>query len=159
MSAGQDAAREDAPVKVIVFGSRTWDEPTTVKHRLRLLPPGSTIVHGQSPGGGADFFGDVYGRALGFRVIPVPINGADRRRARAMGKPRMAPILRNVRIGIEHPDADYAIGFWDGKTRGSKHMRDVCENFGICVEIIAPAAVAGAQTRPVRSCGLDTEKQ
>lgn len=141
-------AQADQPVKVIVFGSRTWDEPLAVKHRLFRLPPGSTIVHGDSPGGGADAFADLYGRALGHRVIPVPINEEDRRRGRMMSRPKFAPLARTVRMLNKHGDADYAIGFWDGKTPGSKFTRDECNRRGIPCEIISPTSAQAALPLP-----------
>lgn len=125
-------------MKVIVFGSRGWDEPTTVKHRLAQLPEGSTVVHGNSAGGGADYFADVYARALGFTVLPMPVNTSDHEVAIRMKRPKFAPLARNMRMARTHSDADLAIGFWDGKSPGSKHMKKECELRGIPVEIIAP---------------------
>jgi hypothetical protein len=122
-------------MKVIVFGSRTWHYHGEIWRRFRQLPPDTIIVHGASKGGGADQHADEIARAQGLTVIPVPVNAEDRRRAVAKGRPRMAPILRNIRIYDEHPDAEIAIGFWDGKSPGSKHMRDEGERRGIPVEM------------------------
>jgi len=122
-------------VKVIVFGSRGWNEPETIRDRLAQLPPGSTIVHGASRGGGADAYADFYGRLLGHTVIPVPVNDDDRAAAKTR---RQAPIMRNVRMAAEHSDADHAIGFWDGKSPGSRNMRNECDRHRIPVEIVSP---------------------
>lgn len=114
-------------------GSRSWNRPSLIGKRLSKLPPGSTIVHGKSPGGGADELADAYGRALGHDMIPVPINDTDRRRA---GKTRRAPILRNLRMLDEHPDIEVVLAFWDGESPGTRHMIDEAENRGIRVEIL-----------------------
>lgn len=126
-------------MKVIVFGSRTWTDRAAVDLRFAGLPPDTTIVHGASPGGGADAIADHYARAWGFTVIPVPINDADRRVARTR---RQVPIMRNIRMATLHADADLAIGFWDGQSPGSRHMKGECESHGIPVEIIAPQVAA-----------------
>jgi len=90
-------------------------------------------VHGASPGGGADAHADTAGHALGFKVIPVPINEDDRQRARGT---RRAPIIRTLRMLSNHPDAELAIGFMDGETPGSAFTRDECKRRGIPVEVI-----------------------
>ena len=123
-------------MKVIVFGSRSWAYPGIIWRRFRQFPPGTVIVHGASRGGGADLHADEIGKAQGLTVIPVPVNDVDRHLAKAKGRPRMAPILRNIRMCDEHPDAELAIGFWDGRSPGSKHMKGECERRGIPVEII-----------------------
>jgi hypothetical protein len=124
--------------KVLVFGSRSWTDRQRIRDRLGELLSGTIVVHGQSPGGGADLIADEEARALGFGVVPVPISADDRKRAQVIGRPRLAPILRNIRMLNEHPDIAYAIGFWDGKSPGSRHMRDECRLRNIPVEIVTP---------------------
>ena len=119
-------------MKVIVFGSRSWTNRLAIRERLARLPAGSIVVHGKSPGGGADLLADEEARALGFVVIPVPINADDRAKA---GTTRAAPIHRNIRMARTHHDADVAIGFWDGQSPGSRHMIDASLDVGIPVEI------------------------
>jgi len=126
-------------VKVIVFGSRSWTNRLAIRERLARLPAGSIVVHGKSPGGGADLFADEEARALGFSVIPVPINADDRAKA---GTTRSAPIHRNVRMARTHRDADVAIGFWDGVSPGTRHMTNAALDVGVPVELHRVAVVA-----------------
>lgn len=120
-------------MKVLVCGSRSWEHPTWIGRRLAQLPERSTIVHGDSPGGGADLFADIYGRALGHEVIPVPINSDDRFLA---GRTKRAPIFRNIRMFKEHPDIELVLAFWDGKSSGTKHMLHEAERRALPVEVV-----------------------
>jgi hypothetical protein len=123
-------------VKVIVCGSRTWTDREAIRDQLRALPPGTTIVHGRSPGGGTDLIADEEARKLGHTVIPVPISNDDRARARSK---RQAPILRNVRMFTEHSDATQTLAFWIGASPGTKHAIGESRRHGIPVTIIRPA--------------------
>lgn len=129
-------------MKVVVFGSRGWTDGWTICERLMKLPSDTVIVHGASPGGGADALADTEARLLGLTVIPVPIEAQDRAKARAMGRPRFAPLARTVRMFDEHPDVELAIGFWDGESPGSRFTRDEATKRGIPVEIIGRAVTA-----------------
>ena len=121
-----------------MFGSRSWTDAEAIRDRLALLPAGSLVVHGASSGGGADLIADREARKLGHHPLPMPVNKDDRDKAWSMGRPRMAPILRNVRMVAAHRNADLAIGFWDGRSSGSRYMREECGRCGIPVEIVSP---------------------
>lgn len=123
-------------MKVIVCGSRSFTGYWVIYRRLAKLPPGSTVVHGQSPGGGADALADRAARCLGHTVIPVPINDADR--ARAGGYPKRAPIFRNLRMLEEHPDADAVLAYWDGESPGTQQMIAETKRRGLPLELTAP---------------------
>lgn len=121
--------------KVIVCGSREGISRIRVGERISELPEGTVIVHGRSPGGGTDDYADFYAREFGYTVITVPINDADRRRARAMSRPKFAPIARNIRMYDEHPDASLVIAFWNGESPGTKQMIDEGRRRGVPVEV------------------------
>jgi hypothetical protein len=117
-------------VKVVVFGSRTWTDRHMIDRRLGQLPRASTVVHGASPGGGADEIANFYAHVWGHSVIRVPISYVDYRKTK-----RQAPILRTIRMFDEHPDVELAIGFMVGETPGSAFTRDEARRRGIQVEI------------------------
>lgn len=50
---------------------------------------------------------------------------------------RGAPLKRNINI-IEY--ADIVIAFWDGQSRGTKHVIDNCKKLNVPVRIFAPIA-------------------
>ena len=125
-------------MKVICCGSRSWTDSFTIRCALATYPDTTTVVHGASPGGGADLLADEAARRLGFTVVRVPIADIDRRRARSR---RQAPILRNLRMLDEHPDADRLEAFWDGKSPGTRHMIGEARRRGLLVTVTIPQRV------------------
>ncbi len=122
-------------MKVVVFGSRSWTEAWIIYRRLRELPAGTTIVHGASPGGGADVIAAAEALGLGLEVVAVPISDVDRAVARTS---KQAPIIRTIRMFNEHPDVELALGFMDGDTPGSSFTRAEARRRGVPVEIVVP---------------------
>ena len=51
---------------------------------------------------------------------------------------RGAPLKRNLQI-IEY--ADEVIAFWDGKSRGTKHVIDNCKKLGKKITVFGPSKV------------------
>ena len=45
---------------------------------------------------------------------------------------RAAPLKRNITIVR---NADYVIAFWDGKSKGTKHVIDTCRRLGIKITV------------------------
>ena len=111
-------------MKVVVCGSREWDEPLAIKHRLHKLPRGTTIIHGAAHG--ADTYAGLYARAMGFPVEEFP---ADRK---THGK--RAGILRNLKMLDQKPDL--VLAFQVNHSRGTQHTIDQAKRRGIPVEVI-----------------------
>ena len=65
---------------------------------------------------------------------------------------RSAPLRRNITI-IEY--TDLVLAFWDGSSRGTKHVIDNCKRLGIPIKVFVPqpkrfrTAVAETQGNPV----------
>jgi len=58
-------------VTVAIFcGSREWTDPHPIREALALLPPGSTVIHGDQRG--ADIISEAEAKAMGHDVIAVP---------------------------------------------------------------------------------------
>jgi hypothetical protein len=114
-------------VRVIVCGSRRWQDRDAIINRLADLTYGNpevTIVHGAAQG--ADKIAHQEAQKLGFFVEPHPADWEQH------GK--RAGYLRNeemVKLG-----ADLCIAFWDGRSNGTRHTMDLAEEHGIPVERI-----------------------
>ena len=111
-------------MRVLVTGSRDWNQTVILKRRLAALPRGSEIIHGGARG--ADQSAAVAARALG---IPDTAYPADWR-----GKGKAAGIIRNLEMLDTGPDL--VLAFWDGKSTGTKHTIDEAVRRGIPVEIV-----------------------
>lgn len=115
-------------MRVIVTGSRGWQDWPTIAHRLGQLPAHSTIVHGGAKG--ADQMAARCASRLGLEVEPhladweMYGNSAGYRRNKDMA-------LRG---------ADLCLAFWDGDSPGTRQMIGVCREQGIPVEIIEEEA-------------------
>ncbi len=123
-------------MKVICCGSRSWADRWTIHKRLATYPIGTIIVHGASSGGGADLIVDELAHDLGLPVIRVPVNDQDRERARRIGRPRFAPLARNLRMLDEHPDADHLDAYWCDESPGTGHMVSEARRRGLPVTVI-----------------------
>ena len=113
-------------MKVIIAGGRDFNQysemVTRCKHYFKNTD-NVEIVSGNAKG--ADFLGERFAKEneYSLKLFPADWN--------KHGKP--AGILRNIDM------ADYAdalIAFWDGKSRGTKHMIDIAEQQGLETRII-----------------------
>jgi hypothetical protein len=110
-------------MKVLVCGSRSWDNPTAIRRRLTDLPRGAEVIHGNARG--ADQDAGTFARALGLRETAFP---ADWR-----GKGRRAGIIRNLAMLDQKPDL--VLAFWDGRSTGTAHTITEARRRGIPVEV------------------------
>ena len=111
-------------MRVIVCGSRRWRDRDMIADRLADLPVESTIVHGAA--GGADTIAAQEAEKLGLLLDPHPAEWE------LYGK--RAGYLRNRKMA--ELGADLVIAFWDGRSRGTMHMVDLAEEYGIPFELI-----------------------
>ena len=111
-------------MKVLVCGSRDWNDFYAIRDRLALLGSGTTIIHGQARG--ADMIADVYARQFGYEVREFPAAW------RTHGK--RAGVLRNLQMLDEEPDL--VLAFQRNKSRGTQHTIDEALRRGIPVEVI-----------------------
>jgi len=139
-------------VRVIVTGSRDWDDPRVVREaivsRLRVLPnrTDTTIVHGAARG--VDNIAAFEANMLGFRVEPHPADWDEHDRDGVSGVRCLcrdhAPVCpaagprRNeamARLG-----ADLCLAFPNGPSPGTTDMIRRAGQHGIPVEIIGEFA-------------------
>jgi hypothetical protein len=113
--------------KVIVAGSRNFSNYELLRDTLdRLLQnklPNVTIVSGTA--NGADTLGEKYAVERNLELVEFPANWDK------FGK--SAGYRRNVEM------ADFSDGcvvFWDGVSKGTKHMIDIAEKKGLQLKVI-----------------------
>lgn len=113
-------------MRVIVCGSRGYEDREQIELRLSQLPPSptTTIVHGAARG--PDTIAGQFAALCGMTVEEHPAEW-DR-----LGK--SAGRVRNEKMALL--GADLCIAFWDGKSRGTKDMIDRCHVHEIPAEII-----------------------
>lgn len=113
--------------KVIVAGSRGFNDYKLLKDTLDYLLqnklPDVLIVSGTARG--ADTLGEKYAVEKGIDFVEFPANWDE------FGK--SAGYRRNAEMA-DYSDA--CIVFWDGKSRGTKHMIDLAEKKSLQLKII-----------------------
>lgn len=116
-------------IKVIVAGSRTFDDYELLKSECNMLiAPGVfnrqvEIVSGTAKG--ADQLGERYAKESGFDIKRFPANWA--RHGKSAG------YLRNLEMA-EY--ASHCICFWDGKSKGTKNMIDIANHQGLITHVV-----------------------
>lgn len=97
-------------MRVIVCGSRGWNNRKRIARALAALPPDSVIVHGDARG--ADRIAAEEAGKLGLEVESHPAMWDQvGRRAGPLRNEEMA------RLG-----ADHCLAFWDGRSKGTGDM-------------------------------------
>lgn len=113
-------------MKVIIAGGRDFtDYDLLVKKCDNILQNQSDITIISGTAKGADSLGERYSKDKGYQCSQFP---ADWER---FGK--SAGYKRNVEMA---ENADALIAFWDGKSRGTKHMIDIAQSKGLMVRVI-----------------------
>lgn len=110
-------------MKVLVCGSRSWRDGGAIRARLAVLPEPVTVIHGGAPG--AD---TLAGQAAAQLGLGIKVFHAEWDR---YGK--RAGYRRNLAMLDEAPDL--VLGFWDGRSRGTKHTLTEARRRGIPVEV------------------------
>jgi len=109
---------------IIVAGSRDFNDWERLCRILdKEVKPGDTIVSGAARG--ADQMGEQYANAHNIPVLRMPAHWT------LYGK--SAGYRRNEAMADR---AQKAIVFWDGQSRGSKHMIDIAHARGLEVLIV-----------------------
>lgn len=119
-----DDARAAEPMRVLVCGSRTWDDEDTISARLALFMGDVTIIHGDARG--ADRIADHCARRWGFAVERYPADWSKHG--------RRAGIIRNNVMLDTKPNK--VIAFWRGNSPGTRHTIEEARRRGIPVEVI-----------------------
>src|SRR4051812_18370624 len=115
-------------MRVIVCGSRGWNDRARIEYRLAELPGDTTIVVGYNPTTntprGADRIAYQEAQKLGLAVETHPADWKTKGKA--------AGYLRNVEMA--ESGADLCLAFWDGRSDGTRHMMSIAQMRYIKVE-------------------------
>ncbi len=115
-------------MRVIVAGAVAWTDAEAIRRELSLLPPESTVIHGDSPG--ADALAGKIAAELGFAVEPMAKNAQDYARyRRAAWKGLNERMLASGALLVLafHPDIK--------ASRGSKHLVELARAANIDVRV------------------------
>jgi hypothetical protein len=113
-------------MKIIIAGSRNFNDYNLLKSSCdNLLTQFTNIEIVSGTARGADKLGERYARERGYDIKQFPANWDK------FGK--SAGYIRNDEMAQY---ADMLIAFWDGTSKGTKHMIDLANKRGIKVEIV-----------------------
>ena len=113
-------------MKVIIAGGRKFDDYKILKREVLFIMDNldiSEIVSGVA--NGADKLGERFANEFGIPIKRFPANW------QKLG--RSAGYKRNAEMAAY---ADALIAFWDGKSKGTKHMIDLAKNKNLKVTVI-----------------------
>lgn len=123
-------------LRVIIAGSRDFNDYKLLKKsaieiitKKTMLPDLTRIISGGARG--ADTLGERFANEMGLeisRFIP-DLDGLGKR----------AGYVRNAemaKFAVEDDNDGMLIAFWDGKSRGTKHMIDLAKRYGLEVHVV-----------------------
>lgn len=111
-------------IRLCIFGSRDFtDYEFLCKELEPLINKVSCVISGTARG--ADFLGEQWAKE---HNIPIEAFPAD---WKTYGK--AAGYIRN---GVLADNCNLAYGFWDGRSRGTQHMINICNDKGVPCKII-----------------------
>lgn len=114
-------------MKVIIAGGRDFKDYNRLKEVCdKILSNQNDIEIVSGTAGGADTLGERYAQEKGYEVKKFPAKWNE------YGK--KAGYLRNQEMGDY---ADGLIAFWDGQSKGTKHMIDIANKNGLKVRVIS----------------------
>jgi len=112
--------------KVIIAGSRDFDDYNLLRNTMDKLLVNKTqvtIISGTARG--ADRLGEQYAQERGYNLLRFPADWDK------YGK--KAGYIRNKEMARA---ADACVVFWNGQSKGSKHMIDIAKKHGLQLRII-----------------------
>lgn len=113
--------------RVIIAGGRDFSDYQLLRKKMDILlsevADEIVIVCGMARG--ADRLGEQYAKAKDFRIDYYPANWGK------YGK--RAGYIRNEQMA---QNADALVAFWDGKSRGTKHMIETAQKSGLKIRVI-----------------------
>ncbi len=112
--------------RVIIAGGRDFDDYDMLVKTMDMVLQNITdeiqVVCGMASG--ADTLGERYAKERGYKVAYFPADW--KKYGRAAGFNRNVEMAKN---------ADALVAFWDGKSKGTKHMLDIAQRYGLRVRL------------------------
>ena len=119
-------------LRLIIAGSRDWENYSIVRSTTNEIltdiyfkHPFDTVQVVSGTAKGADLLGEQYAHEYNFNVKKFPANWEK--------EGKKAGYLRNIEMA---ENADACIVFWDGQSKGSKHMIDMAEKYNLMLYIV-----------------------
>ena len=123
-------------LRVIIAGSRDFNDYELLKKsaieiitKKTMLPDLTRIVSGGARG--ADTLGERFANEMGLEITRFIPNWD--------GLGKRAGYVRNAemaKFAVEDNNDGMLIAFWDGQSRGTKHMIDVAKRYGLEVHVV-----------------------
>jgi hypothetical protein len=114
-------------MRIIIAGSRSFSDRHLLYQKMDALVAKQggivTVISGTAKG--ADKLGEEWARDRGYPVKRYPADWD------AYGK--SAGYKRNVEMA---EDADACVVFWDGESKGAKHMIDIAKEHGLNLRVV-----------------------
>lgn len=113
-------------MKILICGSRGWTDREAIYTRLALVDHAHKVIVVEGGAHGADRLAKQAAKSLGLEVREYSADWDTHG--------LQAGFKRNQEmLDVEHPDLVWA--FWDGSSRGTKHMIDIAREQGYTVEV------------------------
>src|SRR5262249_7298382 len=128
MSAGIASGELGSRMRIIVAGAAAWSDAEAIRRELAKLPPGSTIVHGDSTG--ADAIAGQVAAALGLVVEAWRKEKADYQRYQRGA-------WRGLNERMLASGAVLVLAFHSAieSSRGTKHLSELAQAAGVEVRV------------------------
>lgn len=112
--------------KVIIAGTRDFSDIDLLRDKCdQILATKNEVEVVSGACRGADYLGEVYAKEKGYTITQFKAKWSE------LGK--SAGYVRNAEMA-EYADA--LIAFWDGKSKGTKHMIDLAEKNNLQIRIV-----------------------
>lgn len=123
-------------LRVIIAGSRDFSDYELLKKsaieiitKKTMLPDLTRIISGGARG--ADTLGERFANEMGLEISRfIPDWDGLGKRAGYVRNAEMA------KFAVEDDNDGMLIAFWDGKSRGTKHMIDLAKRYGLEVHVV-----------------------
>jgi hypothetical protein len=113
-------------MKVIIAGGRTFNDYNLLYQKCdKALSMQKEVEIVSGTANGADKLGEKYANEKGFKIKQFPANWDSHGKS--------AGYIRNEEMAKY---ADALIAFWDGKSKGTKHMIDLAKRYNLKVKVI-----------------------
>lgn len=139
-------------MKILVCGSRTFTDRELFNNTLDSInekTPIKDIIHGNARGADVMSWSWIlknnHGRTGDDALGCMAYNPAWDKHGKSAG------IIRNQEM-LDKGKPDMVVAFWDGESRGTKHMIDIAQKANIPVEVIN-VGVASVIDRPAMTSG------
>jgi hypothetical protein len=120
-------------MKVIIAGGRDFTDYELLKEKCdKILSSQKEIKIVSGNAQGADYLGERYAKERGYNLILFPADW--KKYGKAAGP------IRNTQMA---ENSDSLIAFWDGKSRGTKHMINTATKLGLKVRVVSYSCLVG----------------